>query len=335
MSLIAHFPLNGNFNDYSGYSRTLTTSGTITENNSGKIGKTYDFSSGRLELNYKSYGIDLTKSSSVTCWVKINSLPSSRMGIFETKYGAEYAVNIASDGHIQWYYGSSGTSSTPYSHSSTSGTFNFQINVWTHLAFVRNHDKNTMYIYVNGELKNTHTMNHVIVVSNSTFKIGYSYTGQLKGYINDFRIYDHALSVKEVKEIYKSLILHYPLDSEIKPTQNLIEDPNFKKINKELNLFNLSSGITKISDEWSFQVHPFSDVHPETGLKYNKYEGYFGKGCLQMEQRPGGNYETQIFFRKTIALDPSKTYVVSAYVKCTRANTVRLHMSTVENGVSS
>jgi hypothetical protein len=30
--------------------------------------------------------------------------------------------------------------------------------------------------------------------------------------MNDFRIYDHALSTKEVEEIAKGLVLHYKLD---------------------------------------------------------------------------------------------------------------------------
>ena len=42
-------------------------------------------------------------------------------------------------------------------------------------------------------------------------------------YYNDIRIYNHALSAKEVKEISKGLMLHYNFEDEyIEPTNNLV-----------------------------------------------------------------------------------------------------------------
>ena len=58
------------------------------------------------------------------------------------------------------------------------------------------------------------------------FMLGRDYrTGEtaLNGRLNDFRIYDHCLSPKEVKEISKGLVLHYKLDaSSLKGSGNLI-----------------------------------------------------------------------------------------------------------------
>jgi hypothetical protein len=46
-------------------------------------------------------------------------------------------------------------------------------------------------------------------------------------YLNDVRIYDHALSAKEVKELAKGLILHYKLDNNINVLDNCYSYPTF------------------------------------------------------------------------------------------------------------
>ena len=63
-------------------------------------------------------------------------------------------------------------------------------------------------LYINGQCvqEKTSSANPVILYGNI-------YIGEKQALYNDFRIYDHCLSPKEVKEISKGLILHYPLNS--------------------------------------------------------------------------------------------------------------------------
>ena len=56
----------------------------------------------------------------------------------------------------------------------------------------------------------TNSANTEIRIGRIQSSTGNSY---FTGYINDFRIYDHALSPMEVKQISQGLILHYPLNN--------------------------------------------------------------------------------------------------------------------------
>jgi len=64
------------------------------------------------------------------------------------------------------------------------------------------------------------------LVGSGTFWIGAdARTGatRLKGKMNDFRVYDHALSAKEIEEIARGLVVHYKLDDRFcEATTNLI-----------------------------------------------------------------------------------------------------------------
>jgi len=72
-------------------------------------------------------------------------------------------------------------------------------------------------IYINGSLYKDYATSIVPKFTNiTTIKIGRAANGssyQTNCLMNDFRIYDHALSAKEVEEIAKGLVLHYKLDN--------------------------------------------------------------------------------------------------------------------------
>ena len=91
---------------------------------------------------------------------------------------------------------------------------------WVHLTIAHNAD--TITLYINGDHYNT--ANSVSSpISSGTMHVGNGITdahGPVK--FNDIRLYDHCLSPKEVKEISKGLVLHYPLnDAYVEGTTNI------------------------------------------------------------------------------------------------------------------
>lgn len=87
---------------------------------------------------------------------------------------------------------------------------------WAHITITI--DGLKVKCYKNGvfasEFNQLNTLSSILE-TNKILKIGsrMNNNGRLEGFFNDFRIYDHALSDKEVKEISKGLIAHYKLDN--------------------------------------------------------------------------------------------------------------------------
>jgi hypothetical protein len=94
-------------------------------------------------------------------------------------------------------------------------------NRWYHLGFT--YDGAVIRLYVNGILdgeysysgqKNVADYIGVNIWSFADSSTTQTIYGEYKtiGYLNDFRVYDHCLSAKEVKLLAQGLIAHYKLD---------------------------------------------------------------------------------------------------------------------------
>ena len=98
-------------------------------------------------------------------------------------------------------------------------------NKWYHVVIARN--STNIKIYLNGNLYKTISSTSFTLNKITYASIGCSSTNSntpdsnpLDGDLNDFRIYNHCLSDKEVKELSKGLVLHYKLSKSL--NRNLI-----------------------------------------------------------------------------------------------------------------
>ena len=105
---------------------------------------------------------------------------------------------------------------------------------WVHLALVFNKDTKALELWLNGELKTTSDMLDFNDAKTDNLKLNYRavWGGNGPSYnipflVNDVRIYDHALSPLEVKQISQGLILHYPLNRNGWGQENLVWNSNW------------------------------------------------------------------------------------------------------------
>lgn len=222
MSLRLWLPLNGDLHNQGLDDVTVTNNGA-TVNNSGKIGKCYEFAKNAYLDIDKSAMTDMT-SASVCFWVKINSWNTSWDTIFQagtgaTAWTAYYFGILRNQGDSLCFAISNGTNST----SGAYRTDNLTIGEWCHV--VCSYGDSKCKTYLNGELCNEYTASIIPNFSGITsIKVGgLASTYKCDCLLSDLRIYDHALSLKEAKELSKGLVLHYPLsDPYVESTTNLI-----------------------------------------------------------------------------------------------------------------
>lgn len=218
MSLVCWLPLNTTTATNKGASVLDVSQSNITLGTNGKIGNCFTFNGSNSTVSIAGTALyDCFKGGanpfSVCMWVYNsdgNGSTQANRAVFFGDYSLSGAINVniekTNAGLARFYWGGN-------PDWSVSGA-TIAANAWTHLVF--SYDGSNVYCYINGVLKGTRSGTLATKSKTSgNFQLGRdSRTGDtaFTGRMNDFRVYNHCLSLKEIKELYKCLILHYAFD---------------------------------------------------------------------------------------------------------------------------
>lgn len=226
MSLQAWYPFNGNYENQGlgDLDLIVTTSpsyttGKVTNQGLNLGGFTWTATQSAKVLN--------NKALSICFWLKPTTSASAGGGSLFGQHSPNRRFCIftypnLNDLHLDWRYDDSGTMFCGFVESGF-----FTVNQWTHCA-ITFEAPNILKIYKNGSLFKTYIGQGTMNISNYAYETGFSFNIANR-YINDFRVYDHCLSPKEVKEVSKGLILHYPLNNNGFGCKNYIKDSYYIK----------------------------------------------------------------------------------------------------------
>lgn len=221
MSLRIWLPLNGDLHNQgiSGDNFIINTNPIYINN--GKIGKA--MSTGQITMPAAMTASILNNNAfSFACWIYVNAATgdtNNRAMLFgngdmtppNNRKFSIFQYPTCNDLHLSWQNDASGT----FCGGVWAGYFSSY--EWTHVAITYQNPVGT--IYINGIKK----ANFNGTSNSASFEYDTCLFANISNesrYLNDYRIYDHCLSAKEVKEISQGLVLHYKLNELISSVNN-------------------------------------------------------------------------------------------------------------------
>ena len=231
MALQVWLPLNGNLNNY-GVAGDFTVPGTPTFVG-GKVGGK------ALSLDHFYGSVTVPELTGVTnfsiaFWAKVDSSVTDfkRWGdAFKVGSSTGGTTSIirqelggtSEPGKMRFYLVKDttvGTSTAP--QITVSGVMDSCSDWWSHFCMVKTDTE--AKVYVDGVLFNTvqaNTFENTPQALTGVVSIGESASAINPTFLQDFRIYDHCLSPKEIKILSQGLALHYPLNGGV---DNMLKD---------------------------------------------------------------------------------------------------------------
>lgn len=230
MALQVWLPLNGNLNNQ-GLNNTTFTGSTTFE--AGKIGQAGVFGT-NAKRAISSATVTLNSQVTIAFWIKIKTWVN--WGRIFNLYNSDKTnaigcvSNTSTDKRIGTQVYKNGTNLTDSYNGS------FDLNTWYHFTMVIN--GTTKQHYINGSLVGTATLSDSMVTTDYTIMCGGTADNgaPVDMDINDFRVYDHALSPKEIEILSRGLVCHYPL------CDNSIQTSNVSNTSTTFNTSNADGG---------------------------------------------------------------------------------------------
>lgn len=258
MSLIGWWQLNGNANDSTINENNATINGSPSYVN-GKIGQalqlngTTDYASPDFDMAEK-----LSRVFSVSVWVNFNDM-TGQQGIVTTQgHGNGWSIYLrnASGGPQFSFIGYADDTSTALR---TTPSGEISTGNWYNLIYVYNGEM--LKGYVNGVEKHSSSLSGAFRTDYTALNIGYDSSvgspNYMNGIIDDVRLYDYALSVKEIKELSRAKIFHLKF-----------EDDNFYDVSDYTHEpDSISAGVIRDTTQYKKDLSS-CDFSSGTGINY-------------------------------------------------------------------
>lgn|GEM_PF-3227693 len=225
--LVLHLPLTGDIHNQGLLEEETYRAQDLTYSDNGKLGKCLQFNGDPKQI--LSFVNIPKKKNNFTwaCWIKQTNRTST---VYQKT--TQYVLSMGRDcgtigfnmrminGYLNIHLGSGEDTDATTSITNKAITIQeLQLNIWYHICCIV--DNESVNVYINGELVKTFLLVDISYRSNS---YGYFTIGKMgfnndntsayypfNGLIQDVRVYDTAISPRQIKEISKGLICHYPL----------------------------------------------------------------------------------------------------------------------------
>jgi hypothetical protein len=182
-------------------SGTLINGPTFNSINGGSL--VFDGIDDYVNIPFNASTMDFSAAQTICMWLRpaIGS-NSARRNPYNQAFGGPGTLTHETAGVISYFFGTNGGNNLPW-HFITS-TFTVTANETAFIAFTRNQATNTSACYKNGILSNVGTAGGYAATANGTspILIGTGYTSAFLGNIYDVKVYNRALTQREIFENY-------------------------------------------------------------------------------------------------------------------------------------
>lgn len=305
MSLLAWWKLDGNLLDSSGNEKhgTLASGSAVSFLDDGvPMAKSANFSTGvsvvevpkdtipvgtgDIAISYWYKGVAPVQSAILSALITINSVDSYQLNILPRWTGDMMYCDI----------GANDTNVYDRFSFATNDTFLG----WNHFVIVKNFSKGTIKVYKNGILfaEGSGYTKHIGRVDKFYLGSRLGVNISLPSNLQDLRIYDHVLSLREISELAKAKVLHYTFDDVVdEPTVNLTIGKTIENTSSLLTTFLINlNGESTIGSATNSTINNFAsarfDVATTIGKPYAisfKFKVSKGEVTGVRIHRRGGN----------------------------------------------
>ena len=277
MSLICWWPLNGDTKNYGTLGGEIEVTASSPVYTNGKTGQA--LYTGTLNLTAEQWKKIIGNTISIAMWIYTRDDGSYSAGT--PFFGMSGMAAPNNRKFSMFHYDKKTNLHCSWQHDNSDKTYwgchyadFFELNKWVHLCVVQDAAQETITVYRNGVQYSKSVVSGLASMNFKSAGAAPVRAGIDYQHMNDIRIYDHALSAAEVKELSKALVVHYTFDDVLaEPTTNLLPaSMQSMTVNSAPGVYgnpatiNITSGLTNGSDYTLSVWQTVSSANQSTGV---------------------------------------------------------------------